>query len=200
MIDDVQIAITHKVNILDYCKTVPLEAVVANEYDLSPSRYVQYESKETERRSYKEIHHDLLRVLSVKNAVKITCNETIAKSIGLVNTCELKCDPVEHVGGLLKQNTEKEGTFGSIISIIGCEPLPRDNHLTFSKNKNEIKIENKGDGVDILIADFLRFWSIRIRELNTEENTYLAELCDKLLAYLMLVTSKYRRSILCLCV
>ena len=180
MINEAVLAVTEKKSVIDYCITIPIKKIVTNEYTLQPSRYMEYEPKEVEQRSYQEITRDLRRVLSAKNQVKITCNETIARKIGLVVPCEIKCDPTQHVNELLQKNENLEGTFDKIMSLIGLEPLPKDNYLTFSKNKNEIKIENKGEGVDILIADFLRFWQIRIRQLNTEENTYLAELRDKL--------------------
>jgi len=185
MIDGVQSAISQKASILGYCKTVTLQAVAKNEYTLLPSRYVEYKPQETESRSYKEIHRDLCRVLSAKNSVKITINATIAKKI--LNQCELRCDPSDHVADLLKQNEEKNGTFDQIMSLIGCSPLPKENYLRITKDMLGVIIENKSKGeiVDQIILDFLSFWSVRIRELNIEENTYLAELRDKLCGDLM---------------
>jgi len=176
MIQDIKNAINGRKQIPEYCASVNASDIQKQNYVLTPSAYIQYAEKETERRSYPEIVRDLRRVRAAKNQVQITINETIARGLGQTwfdaAGCVLK-------GGELDEAVNK------IIALVNCDPVPKDNYLVLSKNKNEIKIENKGELQDILIMDFLRVWSFRIQSLNVEENTYLAELRDALLPGLM---------------
>ena len=58
--------------------------------------------------------------------------------------------------------------------------------IMLSKNKNEIKIENKDkEKLSEIIMLVLQMWKSHIMYLNNEENRYLVELRDTLLPKLM---------------
>ena len=60
--------------------------------------------------------------------------------------------------------------------------IKKENFISLSKNKNEIKFENNSkEQISEILWLILNNWRQMIYHLNTEENRYLAELRDKLL-------------------
>lgn len=64
--------------------------------------------------------------------------------------------------------------------------MAKSDYITLSKNKNEIKFENKDKEIisEILLSIF-QMYKAHIMFLNNVENKYLAELRDALLPDLM---------------
>lgn len=64
--------------------------------------------------------------------------------------------------------------------------IEKENYLSLSKRKNEIKFENQSDTeISTILLSVMQMWKQHIMFLNLEENRYLAELRDTLLPDLM---------------
>ena len=137
-----------------------------------PSRYIEFENKEETHRPYADIMADINRIARERAVIKITCNETLAKQLGIYEVAQLeteKCDD-----GLNKTFELLGGKYES------------KRYITLSKNKNEFKVENQDKEIlSSLVNFFLPMWKQHIFYLNQEENRLLAELRDAMLPELM---------------
>ena len=158
-----------------FSKSVSPQTVAENNYILAPSRYIDFEESKAENkhREYAEIVNDINRVISEKNACKLTINESLAKKLGF------------DISLFHKENDNNE-TLGDLLKSLGADPLVKANYFATSKNKNEFKFENKSkDTVSSVLVMILQTWKQHIYYLITEENRYLTELRDALLPDLM---------------
>ena len=150
------------------------EDIARNDFILTPARYVGAERVEDSHRPFTHIIDDINRIVAEKNAVKITCNETLARDLGLL---ELKNDLVAS-----KQNMKG---LDRIFKLFGRDAMP-ENWFATTKNKNELSIEsNNKSGLSSLFSIIMPIWSQHLHYLNDEENRLLAELRDALLPKLM---------------
>lgn len=160
-------AISERKSETEFCKTVTIEDIKENDYSLIPSRYIEFQQLEQRHREYKDIVSDINRITREKNACKLTINETLAKSLGF----DL---------GLYKTD-QKDGGLNELLKKIGAEPLEKQDYFSATKNKNEIKFENRSkDTLSSVLVMILSTWKQHIFYLNQEENRYLAELRDAL--------------------
>lgn len=158
----------------NFSKCVTIEDIKSNDYNLSPSRYIENHFEESKTRSYDDIVNDINRVIKQKNCLKLTINETIAKSIGIDKV-------LDSIKNSQQLSEEMNKTLGSLNLTI-----EKENFLTLSKNKNEIKFENNSkEQLSEILLLIMNNWEMMIYHLNNEENRYLAELRDKLLPDLM---------------
>lgn len=165
-------AISERKSEPEFCKTVTIEDIKENDYSLIPSRYIEFQELEQKHREYKDIVSDINRITREKNACKLTINETLAKSLGF----DL---------GLYKTD-QKDGGLNELLKKIGAEPLEKQDYFSATKNKNEIKFENRSkDTLSSVLVMILSTWKQHIFYLNQEENRYLAELRDALLPDLL---------------
>lgn len=165
-------AITERKNEPEFCKTTFIDDVRDNDYILIPSRYIEFQEKQSVHRPYNEIVNDINRVTRDKNACKLTINESLAKALGF-NIDLYKSD----------QNTSD---LNELLKKLGAEPLEKSDYFKTSKNKNEIKFENNSkDILSSVLMMILSTWKQHICYLNQEENRYLAELRDAMLPDLM---------------
>lgn len=156
----------------EYSKTVQIDEIRENDYILVPSRYIDFETREYKHRDFVDIMNDINRIEREKSILKLTLNESLAKSLGL---------DIE----LLKQeeNTAKE--LNKSFELVGGKYEFRK-FITFSKNKNEFKIENQDkENLSSILRMFLPMWKQHVYYLNEEENRLLAEFRDALLPELM---------------
>lgn len=158
------------------CKWATLDEVKGQNFLLQPRSFVDQENASGgNNRSLKDIVQDLNRIRRHRNVLKLTVNETLAKKLGI---------------DFLKEQKEKseinEGELGKTIKTITGETLVKENWITFSKRKNELKFENNDPE---LLSEMLRIlllmWKSHLMYLNNSENQYLAELRDALLPLLM---------------
>ena len=157
-----------------FSKCVTIEDIKSNDYNLSPSRYVEINCETLKTRDYEEIVNDLNRIVKQKNCLKLTINETIAKSIGIDKVLES-----------MKTSQELSEEMNDILKEINLN-IEKENFLTLSKNKNEIKFENNSkDQLSEILLLIMNNWKMMMYHLNNEENRYLVELRDKLLPDLM---------------
>ena len=165
--------IENKSNINEFSKIVSIKDIESNDYILTPSRYIEFQEKESLHRDYAEIVADINRVIREKNTCKLTINETLAKSIGF----DLELYKADHIDNEV---------LDELLTKLGAEKLLKHNYFTSTKNKNEIKFENndKNQLSSILIM-IMQMWKQHVYYLNQEENRYLLELRDALLPELM---------------
>lgn len=167
-------AIQNKSNIAGFCKVVSIEDVASEGFILTPSRYIEMQHEEVKRREYKDIIDDLNRVITEKNCLKLTINETVAKAIGLYEIYE-SCKQSEIINEQMNKS----------LKFTGCE-IVKENFIQMSKNKNEVKFENNSkETISTILLSIFQMWKQHVMYLNNEENRYLIELRDNLLPDLM---------------
>ena len=168
-------ALTDWQDVTGFCAVADADDIANNDYLLSPHNYIEMQIGEYTHRPYVDIIEDLRRIASEKNVVKITMNETLARDNGFADLAEL-----------VKKGTEGMEQINKIIKGLGCEPIEASNYVVLSKNKNEIKIENKSkENISSIFSILLPMWKQHLYYLNQRENEYLAELRDALLPELM---------------
>lgn len=167
-------AIAESYNITEFCKSIALNEIVANDYTLQVSRYINFEYKEQNHREYGVIIEDINRIITEKNMLKLTMNETIAKHVG-----------ISDIYFLCQQSEQTTEEMNESLSFTG-KKIINENFITLSKNKNEFKFENMSkEKLSTILISILQMWKQHIMYLNEEENRYLIELRDALLPDLM---------------
>ena len=163
-------AINEGKDIPGFSRAVPVEEIRNHDYILTPGRYIESVVVEIEHRSYADIASDYNRIVAAKNAVKLTINESLAKSLGLYDTLKL---------------FEQDIDVSKAFEIVGQKAL-KQNCVQLSKNRAEFKIENKdSECLPEILQLFIGQWKQRIMMLNNAENRILAEFRDALLPELM---------------
>lgn len=156
----------------EFSQEVRIEQIAENGYNLIPSRYIPFQELEEQHRPYSDIMADINRISRERSVIKITCNETLAKAIGLYEVAELE------------KQSNNEG-LDNTFQLLGGHYENR-RYITLTKNKNEFKVENQDkELLSSLINFFLPMWKQHIFYLNQEENRLLAELRDAMLPELM---------------
>ncbi len=159
-------------NVPGFSAEVETEKVAEQRHVLIPSRYIEFDSKEETHRPYADIMADINRVARERAVIKITCNETLAKQLGLYEVAQAETE---------KSDDELNKTF----ELLGGR-YEGKRYITLSKNKNEFKVENQDKEIlSSLVNFFLPMWKQHIFYLNLEENRLLAELRDAILPELM---------------
>lgn len=159
-------------DIAGFSREATEEKISAQEYILVPSRYIKIEEKEEPHRPYADIMADINRIARERAIIKITCNETLAKKLGLYEVAQVEAE--KNDDGLNKTFELLGGRYES------------KRYITLSKNKNEFKVENQDKEIlSSLVNFFLPMWKQHIFYLNQEENRLLAELRDAMLPELI---------------
>lgn len=151
---------------------ITIETFRDKNYVLSAGVYMDCEMEEIKHRAYKDIINDINRIVTEKNTCKLTINETLAKELGFdLDLYKTKC---------------RNDDLDEILLKLGSDKLAKDDYFTSTKNKKEVKFENKSeDTVSSILIMIMNMWKQHIFYLNNEENRYLAELRDALLNDLM---------------
>ncbi len=159
-------------NVPELSQEISIEEIKANDYNLTPSRYIPFQDRDEQHRPYADIMADINRISKERSVIKITCNETLAKAIGLYEVAEQE-----------KQSNDID--LDKTFQLLGGHYESR-RYITLTKNKNEFKVENQDkELLSSLINFFLPMWKQHIFYLNQEENRLLAELRDAILPELM---------------
>jgi hypothetical protein len=168
-------AIKEMKNEKGFCRSVSLEEVRDHKYRLTPSVYNEIDFDDIPpHREYKEIIVDLNHVIDEKNGLKLTMNESLAKTLGLYD--------------IFLQFKQSEALNESINNMLGFtgEKIEKEKFISMSKNAGELKFENgRKNDVSTILMSILQMWKQHIMYLNNEENRYLAELRDALLPELL---------------
>lgn len=171
--DFVKEIIKEQQDIKNISKSVTIEEIRNQEYNLSPARYIERANKEVQHRSLDDISKDLNRVIDFKNAIKITINENMAKSLGLY---DLALD--------FNAGAEISKTLSEQMKPIGID-IKTTSVMSLTKNK-ELKIEVKDfEHFPEIMSVFANAWKTQMMFLNNEENRLLAELKDALIPKLL---------------
>lgn len=158
----------------EFSKTVSIQTIQENDFNLIPSRYIDFQEQELKHREYADIIDDLNRVIAEKNGLKLTMNESLAKSIGLYD-----------IYLMFKQSEETNNSMNKMLSFTR-KKIEKENFISMSKKAGELKFENGSKGkVSTILMSILQMWKQHIMYLNNEENRYLIELRDALLPDLM---------------
>lgn len=167
-------AVHKKTDKIDFSTAVKANDVADQDYVLSPQRYIKMSDQEPEHRPIKEIVKDINRIVKERNTVKLTINETLAKKFGLGEIYEL----MNERNGITDEQNKQ-------LAFLGIH-FEKDDYLHFSKNKNEIKFENKSkEKIADMFPIILMMYIQMIHYFNNTENEYNAELRDALLPELM---------------
>lgn len=151
-----------------FCKTVDLNTVKQNDYSMDIRRYVEIDLEEVEHRKFSEIADDYNRIIKRKNAVKITINETLAKTLGLYEAF-----------------SQKDVDISESFAIVDCK-AEKEDFISFTKSA-VLKIECRLNNINFpeIMSIFITMWRQNIMLFNNEENRILAEFRDALLNDLM---------------
>lgn len=167
-------SISKQLGIAEFSKSVSIQTVAENEYILIPSRYIEFQERSFKHREYTDIIDDLNRVIKEKNGLRLTMNESLAKSIGLYD-----------IFLMFKQSEKANDGMNEMLSFTG-KRIEKENFISISKKAGELKFENGSkDTVSTILLSILQMWKQHIMYLNNEENRYLIELRDALLPDLM---------------
>ena len=184
---DIAEVINKQSNRSEYCNTVSIDKVKENDYDLSPSKYLEFDFTKNSKkhRSFKDIIADIKRCDTRRGLVKLTINQTLAEQFDIetVNADTSQQEAIfENLRMLLKSNPDKmeDLTFDDL----DYQPL---RYLTVSKKKNELKFEQNSK--DFILSEMfgmmMQLWIQNVLMWNNEESNYLKELLDKMLPLLM---------------
>lgn len=167
-------SIINQKSIPEFSKSVSVQTISENDYCLVPSRYIEFQEKDFVHRDYGEIIDDLNRVINEKNGLKLTMNETLAKSIGLYDIFQM-----------FKQSEETADSMNQMLAFTG-KKIEKENFISMTKKAGELKFENGSkNSISTILLSILQMWKQHIMYLNNEENRYLVELRDALLPDLM---------------
>ena len=167
-------AIENQQEIKEFSVVKTNEEIANKKYRLSPSIYfdVSIDDFADKHRDFKEIADNLNYIQKMKNACKLTINETLAKSLGF---------DVELYKDAKQQSKEMKEQLKSVDVDLMLE-----DYIQFTKNKNEFVFKcNDKEFLSDIFMHFLAIWKNQIALLNTMQNQYLAELRDALLPDLM---------------
>lgn len=149
-----------------FCYAAGINEIKAQNYSLTPTRYIEHEAFVEKHRPFEDIAEDYNRIIRQKNAISIRMNKTAAQRLGF--SC------MDHDRPDLSASFELVGQ--------KCE---KEAYISFGADDGiKISISTK-NGVHPLIIDFLNHWKQMIIYLNNEENRILAEFRDALLPKLM---------------
>lgn len=163
-------AIEEQLCISDFCKAVSIEEIRDSKYILSPPIYIEHQERDERHRDYADIAADYNRIVSAKNALKLTVNESLAKALGLYE-----------IFVMMKNQPDVSDAFAAV-----GQKAEKENFISLSKNAAEFKVENKSkERLPEILSLFLQMWKQHIMYLNNEENRILAEFRDALLPDLM---------------
>lgn len=159
-------------DIAEFSAVVSLGDVKANDYILTPSRYIRFDEQQEKHRDLQEIADNINFISQMQNSCKLVVNETIAKQLGLdIET--------------YKQSKANSIDMKNQMKSIGIE-LETEDFISFTKNKNEFVFKcNCKENLPTIFLQFFSVWKNQIALLNEMQNQYLAELRDALLPDLM---------------
>lgn len=171
VIKEVLSVIESRKNEVGFTKSVSINDIKEQEYDLNPGKYIDTESVDNIHRPYEDIIKDLNRIIESKNGVKITINEKMAKDLEIY---DLMQD--------FKQSKELNKNMNEMLKAVNPNlKIKKEDIAALSRNK-EMKFEVKNfERVPEMIALFISMWKQFIMTLNNEENRLLVELRDALL-------------------
>lgn len=168
VIEKIDAIIRNCEDIAGISKCVSIDTIASKEYSIRPQDYITSAEAEEVHGSYKDIASDYNRIIQSKNALKITVNETLAKTLGLYNAYANK----------------KENDIEKSFKVVG-EKADKEDYISLTKSA-VFKIECRSDkAFPKLLTVFVSMWKQHIMFLNNEENRILAEFRDAMLPDLM---------------
>ena len=171
--ENIEKILTAPENQAEFSATKTNEEIAANDYLLTPSRYIEFNESELKHRPIQEIADNINYITRMQNACKLVINETIAKRLGL--DIEVFKKEIENTKELAKTQSEMLGV-----------KIETSDYIQFTKNKNEFIFKcNDKEILPDMLLQFFSVWKNQIALLNTMQNQYLAELRDALLPDLM---------------
>ena len=142
----------------EHCITVDIDTVKDKDYEISPSRYIPMKDIVDTSRSFKDIVNDIKRCDTRRGLVKLTLNQTLAKSfdLELFEEHNKSSDAIfNSLRGLLKDNPDKMDDL--TMEDLDYTPL---HYFQLSKKKNEIKFEQntKDTGISEMFSIMMTLW------------------------------------------
>lgn len=157
------------------CEKVRIDEIKEKDYSLRLCHYLDidlyFDKEQDKHRSIKEIVKSVNSIIKEKNNCKLTINETLGKKMGFDKDTFIHMDFDE-----FNKNVEK----------FDSEKILKEDYISFTKNKNEIKLENKDkEHVSSILIMAISMYKQHLYYLNEKHNEYLCELRDALLPKLM---------------
>lgn len=154
-----------------FSKTVRIEDVTANDFNLNPLTYLPDEP-ETEQNKLEWIAERYNAIVRQKNACKLVINETLAKELGLDQE-------------LWEQQKKNSAQVADMIGKLGNVKLETEDYLTFTRSRElAIRFKSK-DVMPEIFKQFVPMWVNRVALLNNLENEMLEQMRDYLLPKLI---------------
>lgn len=165
-----------------FSKMVDISTIKENESNLTTKRYVGIEYSPEQHRPFKDIMNDINRIAKERSAIKVTCNETLAKETGLYELA------------IMDEQTSEIDLDKTFEILDGHYEKKR--WITLTKSK-VFKVESQDkDQWSFLLRLFIPQITQHVQFLNIEENRLLAEMRDALLPELMNPDSEISKKIL----
>lgn len=174
VIDAVAAVLNGKERECKYGRRCPVADVWANDGLLTPGRYVDVHDNEYTHRPYEDMAKDLARVVDMRNAVKVTINETAARSMGWSELVELA-----------KNSKQTQGKVADIVKQLTGVELAKEDYLSTSRSAILQLSATNTKAVPYVMKIALNAWKAQVEQLNELENVVLIELRDALLNDLM---------------
>lgn len=162
-------------NLPSYATLANSEEIRENGYALNPSQYLSVSEKQSASRPFSDIVEDLNRTVEHKNTLRLVMNQTVAARLGF-----------DEIAGLQDRANKCTDELQDFVRELTGKELVRSNYFMLTKNKNELRFENRHpERISEIFLTILQMYKAHLMYLNNEENRLLAELRDALLPKLM---------------
>lgn len=151
---------------------VESDEILKNQCNLSPLRYIKQTESEDSGNSIKWIAEQYNRLVRMKNACKLTINESLAKELGIDQQ-------------LWEESKRKSQEVAETIYKISGLKIEKEDYLTFTKSRElTLRFKSKEE-LPAIFNQFIQLWINQTVMLNQLENSMLSEMRDCLLPKLM---------------
>ncbi len=148
------------------------ESIRNSDYQLNPARYLAVDDHESDQTKLDWIAEQYNQIIRMKNACKLTINETLAKQLGIDQQ-------------LWEQSKENSLEVQKMIEKVSGTKLEKEDYLTFTKSRElSIRFKSKEE-LPAIFNQFIQLWINQTVMLNQMENAMLGQMRDYLLPQLL---------------
>ena len=156
----------------DFSTSRSADLLIKNDCRLSPGLYLNVDPDEPEETKLDWLVRQYNSIVRLKNACKLTINETLAK--------ELRIDQE-----LWEKSKKASAETAKAIEEFSSVKIEREDYLTFTRSRElSIRFKSKDD-LPPIFNQFVQLWVNQTVMLNNLENDLLAQMRDYLLPKLI---------------